>query len=209
MKKVLLLASVLIGWASVTFAQDFGVWEYSHDTHASMNKVERYIYRKVVGMFASKEAVFPWVKTVQQQIYRATPHQGLVGGIVKDFIPHQSVPLTQQQSRAITPIVNQWNKALNQNQSLYFFRVQVLRPRDVLSLQDAEVKQLASLLTGKINLPVEHHAYKHYLVRVTLPGNSPIHLLFNCYMKEIYIVRDVNALPNIPLEELPLNHLKQ
>ncbi len=204
MKKTTILASIFISLASFTFAQDFGVWEYTRGPHAGMDKISRYIYRKITGLFAPQKAALPWVKTVQQQIYRATPHQGLIGGVVRDYIPRPSVPpFTAQQARVITPAVNKWQQALQQNQPLRLLRVQVVNPQEVSSLSNSEVERVALFLTGKVNMPAEHRAYKHYMVRVTLTQAPAIHLLFNCYLKELYVVRDPAHLPAVTLEEIP------
>ena len=146
-----------------------------------------------------------WVKAVENQVQKATPRNGMVGGIITDYVNYQkNAPVPPAQAAAVNAARSAWEKALHQaGFPLNRFNLRIPNPQEVATLSPAEIENVENLLRATpIPGPDNVKEYKRYMVRVTLPGDEqPIHVLFNCYFKEIYVVRDTAHLRNVPLEE--------
>ena len=203
MKKIITIGCLLCTLSMGAFAQEFRTWDSFHEGHKNRSNL---LDRALDYLFAPRPAKLPWVKAVENQVHKATPRNGIIGGIITDYVNYQPrVSLTQVQAARISPAVESWNEALKKNRSvLNRFHVKVVRSQDIMALSEQEVKQIKSFLTGTVNVSADVEEYQHYMVRTTLQGEQPIHLLFNCYFKEIYVIRGNTKLANVPLEKLPV-----
>lgn len=183
------------------WAQDFRTWDSFHEGNKNKHSL---ISRALDKLFAPRPAKPAWVQAIEKQVRNITPNGGLlVGPIVTDYVPSQPEPaVATHQQQAVHTAKQAWQQALSKHPApVYGFQVKVLRPQDVAALSPAEVKNVTDVLSGTVAAP-EMEVYKHYIVRVTLPGEQPIHLLFNCYMRELYVVRGNANLPQVRLERM-------
>lgn len=199
MKKILLLLCVA-SCALTASAQGFEPYTHQWERRGpSSLKLERFLNR----LFAPAPAKPAWVKAVENQVHKATPHQGIVGGVITDYVNYQKDAPTA--SAAVQQAKNKWNNALHENRSpLNRFKVRVPVVQDVEALDGTTVARVEQFLAGKMDLNVAVQEHEHYMVSVTLQDAVPVHLLFNCYFKELYVVRGDTRLPNVPLEPLTI-----
>lgn len=200
MKKILLLLCVA-SCALTASAQNFRMYTHSWErTGRSSQKLENFLTR----LFAPAPAKPAWVKAVENQVHKATPHRGIVGGVITDYVNYQkdapTLSAAAQQAKA------KWNNALHENRNpLNRFKVRVPVVQDIEALDGATVSRVEQFLAGKMNLKVAVQEHERYMVSITLQDPVPVHLLFNCYFKELYVVRGDTYLPGVPLEPLSVN----
>ena len=198
MKKILIVIGLLVSLATGIFAQDFRTWGSFHEGHKNRGSL---LDRALDKLFSSS-AKPNWVKEIEKQIHYVTPNTGrLVGPIITDYVHAQpNAEVTTDQRQAVISATQSWQEALNKNKNpINRFRIKTPRPQDVAALSQTEVQDVHALLDGsRMNDKVD--VFKHYMVRVTLSGSQPIHVLFNCYLREMYVVRGDVQLPGVPLE---------
>lgn len=199
MKKILIVAGLLVSLATGIFAQDFRTWGSFHDAHQNRGS---FLDRALDKLFFSSASKPNWIKEIEKQVRYVTPNDGrLVGPIITDFVPAQpNAPISADQHQAVNGANQAWQEALNKNKNpINRFRIKTPRPQDVAALSQTEVQNVSALLSGDLTTD-KVDVFKHYMVRVTLIGSQPIHVLFNCYLREMYIVRGNAHLPGVPLE---------
>ncbi len=210
MKKLLLLCTLCVGICGAQ-AQDLGVWEATHDTHASMSKITHLLRQKVAGIFTKAEPL-PWVKAVQHQLHQATPHGGVIGGVRLNFNPSRPAKL----SAAVRRYTDRWQRAFQDNRQLPLFFVKQFNPSVPNQWTEKQIAQVETFLkTSSVQesptvIPLKVQEYKRYMVSVVLPalpGQDDIYLLFNCYTKEIFVGgQEILNTPQSILEPLPGTH---
>lgn len=198
MKKILIILGLLVSLATGISAQDLRTWNSFHEGRQNRSSM---LDRALNKLFSS--AFKPtWIKEIEKQVRYVTPNDGrLVGPIITDYVHAQpNAAVAAHQRQTVNSASQAWQKALDENKNpINRFRVKTPRPQDVAALSQAEIQNVSALLAGtRANDKVE--VFKHYMVRVTLPGSQPIHVLFNCYLKEMYVVRGNAQLPNVLLE---------
>ena len=213
MKKLNYLLVCLLALPLTAAAQDFGVWEATHDTRGSMSHLERKLISALKNVFTPAPANLPWAKSVRNQRSRALPHGGLVGLKMDYILPQTNVRLTGETAPVVRARVAELQPLVDKHPVLQHFHFKILRQQDLADLPPAQLNFMEDFLMAPVTQgshpkasPSSVQEYAHYMVRVTLqaPGESiPVHLLFNCYTQEIYVAYGKAELPGIVLEPLP------
>ncbi len=204
MKRYIFILAALLS-AGVLPAQDLGVWEYTHDTHAGARHLTRQLVRTVKNALARHTKPQQWLRQVQQQTYAAVPQQP--GDIRRPYLVLPAVPVPANIAPVYTQRVSYWNRALQEQAALPFFKIKTPRPQDVAAMSTAESAYIALFLQGSQSIyPLDIQTYQRYLVKVTLQEPHSIqliHLIFNGYTREVYPAYGDPHLPGVVLEELP------
>ncbi len=204
MKKISVLGLCLLA-GSCLHAQNFGIWDSFHQGHS--NKLAASVERAA----AKQPQKLSWMQAVKHQIAQATP-QGMVGLKFDYVVPQADQSHTAQApyKRMVQNRAQYVQHALTQNPTLKDFTFKVLCPQDLTELKGSDVNYVTHFLqsyyaTQVDQNPFDVQEYKHYMVRVSLLTGGPteVHLFFNCYAKEMYLVYGTALLPNITLEALP------
>ena len=204
MKKISLLGLCLLAGICL-HAHNFRIWDSFYQGHS--NKLASSVERTL----AKQPKKLPWMQAVKHQIDQATP-QGMVG-IRIDYVmpqPDQSHTAQAQYKRMVQNRAQYVQHALTQNPTLKNFTFKVLRPQDLIELNPSDINYVTRFIQSYYAAqldqnPFDVQEYKHYMVRVSLLTGGPteVHLFFNCYAKEMYLVYGTALLPNITLEPLP------
>ncbi len=209
MKKLISCLSILL-FPLFVGAQDFGVWEQIH--YANSTDPISALYRKIVQTRAANKKL-PWVKLVKDQLFAAEPH-GLLGSNNWNHVPALSngvVPQGLQQKVAAR--TQAWQKAIDKNSALRWFKVAAPDAKTIADLPDTHVRYITNFLQAPITVskqdkrfaPVSAEAYKRFLVRVTLKPSRdarPVHLIFNCFSKQMYVSYPWLEVPGVTFEKL-------
>lgn len=209
MKKLVSCLSLLL-FPLFVGAQDFGVWEHIH--YANSTDPISALYRKIVQTSAANQKL-PWAKLVEKQIYAAEPH-GLLGSNNWDHVPSLAdgvVPQDMQQKVAAR--TKTWQESIYTNPAIKWFRVSVPDAKAVANLPAEHVHYITGFLQAPITVskqnkrytPVSVEAYKRFLVRVTLKPSKdawPVHLIFNCFSKQMYVSYPWFEVPGVTFEKL-------
>lgn len=209
MKKLISCLSLLL-FPLLVGAQDFGVWEQIH--YANKKDPFSAVYRKIVQARAANQKL-PWVKIVKDQLSAAQPH-GWLGANNWDHIaalPDGRVSYTN--ARTYEQRTQAWQKALRANPVLRHFNVSTPDAKPVTAMPQEHADYITAFLQAPIMqdkqdkrfVPVDVEAYKHFIVRVTLKPSKdawPVHLIFNCFSKQMYVSYPWFEVPGVKFEKL-------
>ncbi len=214
MKKLISLLSILL-LPLLVGAQDFGVWEQFHSSHAQKNPLNT-LYHKVKRAYAARQKL-PWVQLVEDQIHAAQPHGFLGSNNWNHILPLSNGQVSLKNYPVFRQRILSWQNALQSNPALNNFEIVTPDTKPVTDMPEAHARYIAAFLkapttVGKQNknfAPVDVDVYQKFLVRVTLKPSQdawPVHLIFNCFSKQMYVSYPWFEVPGVTFEKISKNY---